>query len=252
MSLPVTDFAALAVVLLGAAIAGFTTGFAGFGTGLVASGLWFHALPAPMVPPLVALASVVGQIAGLFKARTAIAWSRAAPYLIGGVLGVPLGVWALSAASPFLLRTSVGLFLIAYSLRELVGWGRRNIGAWGGRGADGLIGIGGGFLGGFAGLSAPLPLIWLQMRGGPSEQQRAVYQPFNLIVLSFASIGMFVSGQMDRPTLEVAALCLPVTLAGAWIGAHVYTGVSERTFRFVVLGLLLASGLILIGQALSG
>ena len=33
------------IVLLGALLAGFTTGFAGFGTGLVASGLWFHALP---------------------------------------------------------------------------------------------------------------------------------------------------------------------------------------------------------------
>lgn len=252
MSLPVPDLAALIAVLLGAAIAGFTTGFAGFGTGLVASGLWFHALPAPMVPPLVALASVVGQIAGLLKARNAVAWSRATPYLIGGALGVPLGVLALSVTSPFLLRTSVGLFLVVYSLRELLGRSRRSVGTWGGRGADGLVGMGGGFLGGFAGLSAPLPVIWLQLRGGPSEQQRAVYQPFNLIVLSLASLGMFVSGQIDRPTLVVAALCLPVTLVGAWIGAHVYTGVSERTFRITVFGLLLASGMILIGQAFLG
>jgi uncharacterized membrane protein YfcA len=249
-SLP--DLASLTIVLFGAAIAGFTTGFAGFGTGLVASGLWFHALPAPMVPPLVALASVVGQIAGLFKTGNPVAWSRAAPYLIGGVAGVPLGVLALGAASPFLLRTSVGLFLVAYALNGLIGWGRRTIGTWGGRGADGLVGAGGGFLGGFAGLSAPLPVIWLQLRGGPPDQQRAVYQPFNLIVLAMASLGMLVSGQIDRPTLVVAALCLPVTAIGAWIGAHVYTGVSERTFRMVVYGLLLASGLILIAQAVSG
>jgi uncharacterized membrane protein YfcA len=51
----------LVIVLLGALAARFTTGFAGFGTGLVASGLWFHPLPASMVPPLVALASVAAQ-----------------------------------------------------------------------------------------------------------------------------------------------------------------------------------------------
>ena len=47
----IPDPASLAFVLIGALLAGFTTGFAGFGTGLVAAGLWFHALPAEMVPP---------------------------------------------------------------------------------------------------------------------------------------------------------------------------------------------------------
>jgi hypothetical protein len=66
---PLLDVATLAVVLVGALVAGFTTGFAGFGTGLVASGLWFYALPASMVPPLVILASVAGQIVGLVSGR---------------------------------------------------------------------------------------------------------------------------------------------------------------------------------------
>jgi len=49
------DFTPLALVMVAALVAGFTTGFAGFGTGLVASGLWLQALPAALVPPLVAL-----------------------------------------------------------------------------------------------------------------------------------------------------------------------------------------------------
>jgi uncharacterized protein len=48
----------------------------------------------------------------------------------------------------------------------------------------------------------------------------------------------------------IALLCLPATLIGAWIGARVYVGVSAQTFQCVVLGLLLVSGCILIGQAL--
>ena len=98
------DYPTLAIVIVGALLAGFTTGFAGFGTGLVASGIWFHALPAAMVPPLVALASVAAQMVGLVTVRKAFDWSRAKPYLAGGVIGVPLGVAALAAASPFLLQ----------------------------------------------------------------------------------------------------------------------------------------------------
>jgi len=241
----------LSIVIVGALVAGFVTGLAGFGTALVASGLWFHALPAVMVPPLVALSSVTAQIVGLVTVRKTFDWSRASPYLVGGAIGVPLGIGALGAASPFLLRTIVGAFLIGYAAYQLFRRRELEIGAWGGRSADSLVGVGGGFLGGFAGLSGPLPLIWLQLRGGDTDSQRAIYQPFNLIVLMLASIGMAISGQITMPTAWIALLCLPATLVGAWIGARVYIGVSAQIFQRVVLLLLLVSGCILLVQALS-
>lgn len=242
------DTSSFILVTIGAFIAGFTSGFAGFGTGLVASGLWFHALPAAMVPPLVAISSVASQLIGLFVVRRAFSWRRAAPYLAGGIVGVPVGVFALSRASPEALRAVIGVFLIIYPLLQLSGVTRLSAKNWGGQGADGLVGLGGGFLGGFAGLSGPLPLIWLQIRGGSSNEQRAVYQPFNLIVLALAGAAMAVSGQVGKPVAMVALFCLPATLAGAWIGVRSYRSAGEATFRRVVLVLLLASGLTLVGQ----
>jgi uncharacterized membrane protein YfcA len=244
------DLATVAIVVAGALVAGFTTGFAGFGTGLVASGFWFHVLPAAMVPPLVALASVAGQIVGVVTVRKAFDWARLMPFLIGGAVGIPLGVAALAAVSPFWLKMSAGAFLVAYSTYHLLARHRREIGTWGGRWADGAVGIGGGFLGGFAGLSAPLPVMWLQLRGGSTDSQRAIYQPFNLIVLSLASAGMAVGGQITAPVLWVTLFSLPATLAGAWIGARLYGAVSARTFQRLVLLLLLGSGAILVAQAL--
>ncbi|HEX4554195.1 MAG TPA: sulfite exporter TauE/SafE family protein [Xanthobacteraceae bacterium] len=244
------DFPLLALVMGASLVAGFITGFAGFGTGLVASGLWLQALPAAFVPPLVALNSVAAQIVGLIMVRTAFDWSHAGPYLIGGVIGVPLGIAALAGASPFVIKTSIGAFLIAYASYQLIQRRERLIGTWGGKTADGMIGMGGGFLGGFAGLSGPLPLIWLRLRGGESDAQRATYQPFNAVVLTLASIGMSISGQITPRLLWIAVLCLPATLFGAWIGARAYVGVSAQTFQRVVLCLLLVSGCILIGQAL--
>jgi len=240
------DLPMLAAVLLGALIAGFTTGFAGFGTALVASGLWFHALPAAAVPPLVAMTSVIAQVVGLVTVRNAFDWRRAAPFLLGGTMGVPIGTGALTLASPTLLKASVGTFLILYATHQLLGRRSAAFGAWGGRAADGLVGMGGGFLGGFAGLSGPLPLIWLQLRGGTSDAQRATYQPFNLVILALASLGMALTGQITADILWITLLCCPPTLASAWFGARVYTSVSARTFQRAVLALLLVSGCVLV------
>src|SRR5690606_17167726 len=164
------------------------------------------------------------------------------------VVGVPAGVALLRVASPELLKTTVGAFLVMYAAFQLGGAARFAIGQWGGRGADAAVGVGGGFLGGFSGLSGPLPLIWLQLRGGKSAGQRATYQPFNLVVLALAALGMGISGQIDSQVLLVSAAATPVTLLGAWTGVKAYAGVGEELFRRVVLCLLLASGAILLVQ----
>ncbi len=242
---------AIGLVVGVALVAGFVTGFAGFGTALVAAGLWLHVLPPHVVPPLVAVCAAAGQAMGVLHVRRAFRWDRAWPYLGGAFFGVPLGVMALDRASPDALLIVVGAFLIFYTLAQVVGLGRLRIGPWGGRKADGLIGLGGGILGGFAGLSGPLPLIWLQLRGGPSESQRATYQPFNLVVLTAASLAMAVAGRIDGEVLTFLALCLPASIAGAWVGARCYRLVDEAMFRAVVLGLLSVSGVALLIRTLA-
>ena len=172
------------------------------------------------------------------------------PYLLGGVIGVPAGVFALSLAAPEVLRASVGAFLVSYAAFQLLQRGRIKTLVRRGPVRDGIVGGGGGFLGGFAGLSGPLPLIWLQLQGGSGAEQRAIYQPFNLLVLILASVGMAVGGQVDALTVKVAVLCLPGTVAGAWVGARAYRKVSDRLFKQVVLGLLMLSGAILVVQSL--
>jgi len=240
------DVAALPFLLLGALAGGFVTGLAGFGTGLAAAGVWFHALEPGTVPPLVALVSVGGQAVASLFVRHAFDRRRAGPYLLGGVAGVPLGVAALAVASPDMLRLAVGLLLVGYTAITLAG---RLPSPPPSRAADAAIGLGGGALGGFAGLSGPLPVIWLRLRGGSADAQRAVYQPFNLVVLALAAAAMAVSGAMDLAALTAAAICLPVALAAAWTGARLYRRIDAALFHRIVTGLLCLSGLVLIVEA---
>ena len=237
----------LAFVLLGAFAGGFVTGLAGFGTGLAASGFWLHVLPPVVVPPLVALSSVAAHAVALVSMRPVMDWRRARPFLIGGVLGVVPGAAMLTVISPDGLRLAVGAFLVLYGTMQgmsRLAWVPRN------RVADAGVGFGGGILGGFAGLSAPLPVMWLQMQGGPPDAQRAVYQPFNIVVLAASAGAMAVAGVVNLETLGATVLALPATLGGAWVGARLYRRINARRFRQIVLGLLSVSGVVLVAQSL--
>lgn len=243
------DLYTAAFVFTGALFAGFTTGLAGFGTGLVAAGFWFHVLPAAVVPPLIALASVVGQWVGLMAVKRTFDWPRTWPYLIGGVVGVPFGVAALALTSPDILRLAVGVFLVIYAIIQFSGVTKRPINLPDDKRADGIVGVSGGFLGGFAGLSGTLPLVWLQLKGGPSGAQRAIYQPFNMIVLAICSVAMWASGLFPPGTWTMLGIAAPGIAIGAWIGARLSTGVSEEMFKRGVLTLLLVSGCLLSWRA---
>lgn len=236
----------LALVIAVSGIAGFVTGLAGFGTALVAVGPWLHLLPPTVVPPLAAISSVVAQVTGIRVVRRAIRWRDLAPYLLGAVVGVPVGVALLQHASSSLLRATVGTLLVGFAAWELTQKGRAGIGSFGGRAADLCVGACGGILGGFAGLSAPVPVVWLRLRGGTPDTQRAVYQPFSLLVLSWAVLAMAIAGHITPAVIVIAGSCIPVVILGTSLGARCYSRLQHTHFRRVVLALLVASGLSLL------
>jgi uncharacterized membrane protein YfcA len=57
--------AAYAILLCGALAGGFVSGLAGFGTALMALGVWLYVLPPAIAVPLVLICSVVAQISTL-------------------------------------------------------------------------------------------------------------------------------------------------------------------------------------------
>ena len=56
---------AYALLLLGALAGGFVSGLAGFGTALMALGIWLYVLPPAQAVPLVLICSVVAQTSTL-------------------------------------------------------------------------------------------------------------------------------------------------------------------------------------------
>lgn len=231
-------------VLAGALLAGFVNGLAGFGTGLVALGLWLHVMDPALASPLVVICSVVAQLLSLTAVRHALNLRRLWPFLLGGVLGVPIGVLALDHIEVTVFRAAVGIFLVTYTTAILLS---RRVPAIdrAGRAGDGVVGFAGGILGGAAGLSGALPTIWCGLKGWGKAEQRAVFQPFNLTVLSWALVSQAVQGIVTPEVGRFALICLPGTMLGVWLGVKTYGRVDDIQFRRIVLWLLFASGVVL-------
>ena len=168
------------------------------------------------------------------------------PFLIGGLAGVPLGTILIAHADPQNFKLTVGVFLLVFPLALYFQRTPKAL-CFGGRLADGAIGFAGGMLGGLAGLSGPLPILWASVRGWGKDERRGVFQIFNWTVLVAASCLQVASGLVDR---QVIWLALPGTILGAWLGARVYHALSDRNFRDVVLGLLFLSGIGLVWSSL--
>jgi uncharacterized membrane protein YfcA len=95
-----------------------------------------------------------------------------------------------------------------------------------------------------------VPVIWVQLRGWPKDEQRGVNQPFNMAVLAAALLSAGVAGFLDRTFLVWAVITLPTTLIGARLGLGLYGRINDVQFRGIVLVLLGLSGATLIASSL--
>src|SRR6202045_4332507 len=102
---------ALAVLLFGALAGGFVSGLAGFGTALMALGIWLYVLPPSVAVPLVLICSIDAQTSTLPSFWRSIDFKLVWPFLIGGLAGVPLGTLLIAYADPRIFKLGIGILL---------------------------------------------------------------------------------------------------------------------------------------------
>ena len=244
------DTATYAILLAGALAGGFVSGLTGFGTALMALGIWLYVMPAAIAVPLVLICSVSAQLSTLPAMWKLLDFRLAWPFVVGGLIGMPVGTLLVARADPQIFKLSVGVMLLVFPA-ALFFIQKPMAFRFGGRLADAVVGLAGGILGGLAGLSGPLPILWASVRGWSKDQRRGVFQIFNGIVLGAALCLQIASGFVATEVFWLAPLALPGTFLGAWLGARTYRALSDRNFYDLVLGLLFLSGVSLVWSSIA-
>lgn len=233
------------VFLIGTFAAAFVTGVAGFAFGMVAAAIWLHALAPGQTTALIVAYALLVQGYAVWKLRKAIAPARLWPFIVGSVIGVPVGVGVLRWVPASQIRLGVGVLLILLSVYNLIRPKMPSM-AWAGRLGDGSIGVFNGVLGGATGLGGILPTIWSGMRGWTRDEQRGVFQPTAVFTFVLCLLAFGGTGIVTQEVLRLFAIGLPALIAGTLVGWSIYGKLDEATFRKIVLWLLLISGLAIV------
>ena len=135
--------------------------------------------------------------------RHAINWRAVLPFIVGGALGVPAGTALLTTVDQGTLRLTMGVLLVIYSLYSLIRPTLKPV--EGGVTTELGVGIANGLIGGLTGLGGIAVTVWCQLRGGPKDAQRAIFQP-----VMFATFVMSAISFARRPRIysrNAQALC---------------------------------------------
>ena len=231
----------LTATFLGALVAGLS----GFAFGLVVTSLWLYILTPLQVATLIVGFGLIVQGYSVWKLRGALNVRKLLPFILGAVIGVPVGIYILAWANPTNIKIGIGCLLILYSLYAFFRPALSPI-TKGGAVADASVGFANGVLGGLTGLAGILVTIWCGLRGGTKDQQRTVFQPVAVATFGIAALWLGVKGTLSADTIRLFLFGLPALLVGTWLGMKLYGQLNEATFRKIVLGLLMASGVVLV------
>ncbi len=233
----------------GAALAGLVQGISGFAFAMVAMAVWVWGVEPRLAAAMAVCGGLLGQCIAVITVRRALQPALLLPFVGGGLVGVPLGVWALPHLDPAVFKLTLGLFLVLCCPPMLLAHRLPHL-TVGGRWADALVGLGGGMMGGIAGFSGMLPSLWVTLRGWDKDAQRGVIQNFSLAALAATLVAYLISGAFTPDMWPKFAIVAPAMLLPALLGARIYHGMSPLAFRRVVLLLLSAAGLAMVAAGL--
>ena len=227
------------------ALASGLSSIAGFAFSAICGSMLFHLVPNPVqAVQIMILCSIANQAAMTWTLRRDIDWRTLGTFLFGGALGLPVGVWLLMHANHMVYTVVLGAFLFCYGVWMLL---RRPMTI---RSRHVVLDVAVGFLGGITGGAAGFPgaavTIWCGFKGWDKTRQRALFQPFILLMQLAALLAINIVRPGEAHGVGMAMgdlLCVPASLLGTAVGLTFFRGLSDTQFTRAVNVLLIVSGL---------
>ncbi len=230
---PLEFAAALAIVMAGGIVRGFT----GFGSGLV-----MVPLLALLWGPVEALAAMVGL--GSFATLQLIPrafpmtnWRDVGPMVAGSLALTPVGTALLISLDPGVVKKIIATLVLVATVITLRGWVYRGPrGVLPGFISGGLTGL----INGVAGVGGPATVLYLMALPDKPETHRA-----NIVsAMAFVTIAVFVSmifaGAVSaRAMTHIIVFFIP-SFVSIRIGVKMFQVLPSRLFKIIVLWFLIA------------
>lgn len=237
--------AAVAAIVFAAAL---VSSIAGFAFSALAGAALIYLLQDPVrTVGILVTCSIAIHGYCAWSVRRSLDWRLLAPFLLGGVITVPLGVWLLARTPLHVFAAGLGAFLVAYGAYMILR--REELVVPASTACDATVGGLGGLLAGLAGFPGASVTVWCGLRGWSKERQRALCQPF-ILLMQVEALALVGAARPAAIPAETFYLYLPLALVAAWVGVGLLRRMSTAQFNLVVRLLLVVSGAALIGPVL--
>lgn len=232
------------------------SGLSGFGFSAVGA-LCLILLPPKLGVPLLMTLSAANQLMSLRQLKADMKPMRQwwpdgpAPYLLGGLIGVPIGLAILSSLPTTNLMLVFGAFLVLYAAYSLFRPHPGHAVVSGNWLTSSLVGMSGGVIGGFTAFPGAPVVVWSGLRHLPKMESRAIVQPYILVLqlLSITLLAIHSPQTFGKTYWWLVAITVPIVLPCTLMGVKLYRSLSDINFRRVTFILLGVSGLGLLIKA---
>jgi uncharacterized membrane protein YfcA len=235
-------------IFLGLAVflGGFISGVSGFAFSAVAGAIILHFYPPGFAIPLMMACALIAQLYGLLRLRSSMEWRQSIFLIGGGMIGIPLGLYALRSVDAHSFRIFFGIFLSVYAAYMLFWSTTVTARDFGGHVAKTIIGFVSGALGGLTAFPGALPTIWCDLHGLTKAAKRGITQPFITAMQFFGFFLVFLHGDISTNLVWDLVGSIPPLIIGTYLGLMTFGKVNDLIFRRIVLLALMVSGFALL------
>lgn len=206
-----------------------------------------HYLPLQFVVPFILLLDFTASVVMGHTSRQQVNWKEIRPLLPFSLIGVGLGVALLINLPKEPLLTGLGIFVMAFGVRNILNLhNEKPVSQWWAI----PTGLTGGTVGALFGTGGPPYIIYLSHRLRDKAELRATFSGLFTIDGGSRLIAFLITGLLLQPGLLTAYIAaLPIMVIMLKVGHKVHLGLSNEQMLKLIGALLLGSGISLLWKA---
>ncbi|MBN8727807.1 MAG: sulfite exporter TauE/SafE family protein [Xanthomonadales bacterium] len=235
-------FLVMAIIFL----ATFIRSAFGFGEALVAVPLLALIMPIEIAAPVAVLVSITVAVVAVAQDWRHVHFRSAGVLFASTCVGIPIGLWLLTAVPGQTVKTVLAVVIIAFSAIFLFDRSRAMLKT--DRWAP-VFGFLAGILGGAYGMNGPPLVAYGTLRRWPPQRFRATLQGYFLPASVVIMLGYWLAGLWQPPVTRYYLLTLPVVIVAIVAGRAVNRRFDAQAFITCVHAGLVVVGMALLWQA---